>query len=57
MYKIKVFTSGTEPKQAGNELTKMCNDWIDGLDSPIEIISTHSNSNKWGWMLVVTYKV
>lgn len=53
---IKVFTSGCGPKEAGDDLTNQFETWFDALAN-IEVTSTHSNSNKYGWMLVVTYKI
>jgi len=53
---IKVFTTGVGPLTAGDALTKEYNDWVQTLVKKIEIISIHTSSNKYGWMLTVLYK-
>lgn len=54
---LKVFTSGESPVRAGDDLTNQFNNWVESLGYNIEIISVHSNSNRWGWMMVVIYSV
>jgi len=53
---IKVFTTSSSPDRAGNDLTNQYDAWLSNLGYKIEIISIHSNSNKYGWMLVIQYK-
>lgn len=53
---IKVFTSDCDPDTAGNDLTKQFETWTGNSPRPIEITNIHSNSNKFGWMLVIQYK-
>lgn len=55
---IKVFTTNAEPSSnlAGQKLTDLFDTWKSNLGYEIEIISIHSNSNKYGWMLVIQYK-
>jgi hypothetical protein len=52
---IKVFATAKHPKEAADELTQMCNDWI-ALNPMIEIKNIDSNSNNFGWMLVIHYE-
>jgi len=54
--RIKVFTCGDEPNICGETLTNMCDKWIGSHTRGIEVISVHSNSNNYGWMLVVMYQ-
>jgi hypothetical protein len=55
---IKVFTSGHEPETAGNDLTHQFESWVASFaPNTVEIESVHTNSNKWGWMLTITYKI
>jgi len=55
---IKVFTSGASPELCGRELTQMYESWVAKFaPNTIRIINIHTNSNKWGWMLVVHYKI
>jgi hypothetical protein len=62
MKKIKVFTTDESPfsNKAGAALTKQFEDWQHSLNcggAEVEIHDTNSNSNKYGWMLVVTYSL
>lgn len=53
---IKVFTTDKSARLAGDDLTTQFNDWVKKIGpDKIEIVSTNSNSNKFGWMLVVEY--
>ena len=54
---VKVFTTGENPDNAGDVLTKMIEAWEESLDYGIVIKQVRSNSNKYGWMLVVVYDV
>lgn len=55
---IKVFTTGKNPEDAGNYLTNKFEEWLKTFEpNTIEIINLHSNSNKFGWMLTVHYKI
>lgn len=55
---IKVFTTneGPENNRAGNKLTEMFETWRNSLATNLEVISFHTNSNKYGWSLTVLYK-
>lgn len=52
---IKVFTSGEIPLKAGDVFTNMISEWEKSLGSSIEMKSIHTNSNKFGWMIVIHY--
>jgi hypothetical protein len=56
---IKVFTSNSDPanNQAGDALTNLVEKWMNSISTKIEIISFHTNSNKYGWSLTVLYKI
>lgn len=54
---IKVFTTDEDPNNAGNKLTDMYQRWLVTLGHDIEIINIHTNSNKFGWMLTIHYKL
>ena len=56
---IKVFTTDKSPYSAGNDLTSQFENWQKTFDmgKPIKIISVHTNSNKYGWMLTVVYEL
>lgn len=53
--KIKVFASSKNPESVGDDLTCQIEKWQESLSSPIEIVNVHSNSNGYGWMIVLTY--
>lgn len=52
---VKVFTTGSDPSVAGDELTQMIQKWIQQLAHVPNIVNIHSNSNKYGWMVIVQY--
>ena len=52
---IKVFASGKDPHLAADDLTSQIEKWQESLPTPIEIVNVHSNSNGYGWMIVLTY--
>lgn len=55
---IKVFTTEHEPKTAGDILTDKFEEWVKTFEpNTIEIINLHTNSNKYGWMLTIHYKI
>jgi hypothetical protein len=55
---IKVFTTDKGPRYAGDELTRQFETWMASFATDvIEIISFHTNSNKFGWCLTVHYKI
>jgi hypothetical protein len=54
---IKVFTTGKDPGSAGDELTRQFEEWKNSFAREIEVLSINSNSNKYGWMLIVNYKM
>ena len=53
---VKVFTTGNSANAAGETLTNMIEEWRKSFERGIDIIAIHSNSNKFGWMVVITYK-
>lgn len=53
---IKVFTTNEGAGSAGDRLTKQYTEWYDELDNAIEIKTISSNSNKYGWMMIIHYK-
>ena len=55
---IKVFTSAKGPADAGDDLTNKFEEWKKTFEpNTIEIINIHTNSNKFGWMLTIQYKI
>jgi hypothetical protein len=55
---IKVFTTDKSPQHAGDELTRQFETWMASFaPGEIEIISFHTNSNKFGWSLTVHYTI
>ena len=56
---IKVFTSSVSPtdNEAGTDFTKMIELWINGFATKIHIKNIHTNSNEYGWMVVVHYEL
>jgi len=53
---IKVFTTGDGAGKAGGNLNNQYAEWYDELDNAIEIKTISSNSNKYGWMMIIHYK-
>jgi hypothetical protein len=55
---IKVFTSGKGPSNnaAGNDFQEMIDEWIGTLSPNVKIVNIHSNSNEYGWMIVIQYE-
>lgn len=54
---IKVFTTSANPEIAGKELNDRFENWVKSFEpNTIEVISFHTNSNKFGWMLAIYYK-
>jgi hypothetical protein len=54
---IKVFTTDVGPKTAGQVLTDEIELWQNSFTHGITIKNIHTNSNKFGWMIVITYTV
>ena len=58
MKQIKVFTY-TNAKEAGDWFTEQIAEWM--VTAPDEyffdIKNVHTNSNQYGWMIVITYEV
>lgn len=57
---IKVFTTNVSAGSnlAGEKLTEQFNKWVESRKQEkmrVDIVSMHSNSNKFGWMLVIQY--
>lgn len=53
---IRVFSTGAEPKDAGEALNKQFDKWVAEQTTPIKIIGFHTNSNKFGWSLTIHYE-
>jgi hypothetical protein len=55
---IKVFTSGKGPNNnaAGNDFQEMIDEWIGTISPNAKIANIHSNSNEYGWMIVIQYE-
>jgi len=55
---IKVFTSGKDSNNAGEDLTSQFEEWKNSFSpNRIEIKGVHTNSNKFGWMLTIHYEI
>jgi hypothetical protein len=54
---IKVFTTGAGAETAGDFLNSQINKWLESQDWEIEITNIHTNSNRYGWMVIVQYKI
>jgi len=55
---IKIFTTNNPPQFAGDDLEKQFKKWKKKFESnTIEILNIHSNSNSYGWMMIVHYKI
>jgi hypothetical protein len=53
---IKVLTTDASPSTAGDILTTKIETWVNKeMNGRIEIKNIHSNSNKFGWMVVIEY--
>lgn len=56
---IKVFTSDINPEdnKAGLDFTQQIDKWLGSYaaNKP-KIINIHSNSNQYGWMIVIQYE-
>lgn len=55
--KIKIFASDKNPINVGEDLTEKIEKWQSSLSNQIEIVNVHSNSNGYGWMIVITYRL
>lgn len=55
--KIKIFASDKNPVNVCDDLTGQIEKWQTTLPNQIEIVNVHSNSNDYGWMIVITYRV
>jgi hypothetical protein len=55
---IKVFTSDENPdnNNAGNDFTQMIDKWLSTQPSSTKITNIHSNSNQYGWMIIIQYE-
>ena len=54
----KVFTTSENPENAGHKLSNKFEEWVKTFEpNTIEIITIHTNSNKFGWMLTIHYKI
>ena len=55
---IQVFSTGRGGSEAASYLNEQLEEWKKGFgNNSIEIISFHTTSNKWGFMLTIHYKV
>lgn len=52
---IKVFTTMDDASRAGISLTDMIGEWQKEVGD-IKITNIHSNSNKFGWMVIIQYE-
>jgi hypothetical protein len=52
---VKIFSTGANPTFAGEDLNNQLNEWLKTLDYNVDITNIHSNSNKFGWMLIIQY--
>jgi hypothetical protein len=56
---IKVFTSDENPgnNEAGLDFTQQIDKWINSVAIKPKILNIHSNSNQYGWMIVIQYEL
>ena len=54
---IKVFTTGKGPGDADEILNRRIEKWLETQPSTIKITNIHTNSNQYGWMVVVQYEL
>lgn len=54
---VKVFTTGSGPGSADDKLNNAFTKWRETQPSSLKVLSVHSNSNQYGWMLVVHYEI
>ena len=55
---IKIFTSNMDPIGVDGDLEKQFNSWKKEFEpNTIEILNIHSNSNSYGWMMIIHYKI
>lgn len=52
---IKVFTSNEDAETAGDVLTAQIELWKASYTRGLMINNIHTNSNEYGWMIVITY--
>ena len=55
---IRVFTSTETPHRnsAGEHFQEMIDNWLSTQPSSIKITNIHSNSNQYGWMIIIQYE-
>lgn len=53
---IKVFTTNANPDSAGDVLTETISTWLK-QNGRINIKQIHTNSNKYGWMIIIHYEI
>ena len=53
--KVKVFMNGLNPKESEADFNNRINDFLDS--SNIEVVNIHTNSNSYGWMVIISYKI
>ena len=55
---IKVFTSNVSPdgNAAGDSFTQMIDKWLSTQPTSTKITNIHSNSNEYGWMIIIQYE-
>lgn len=55
---IKVFTSNVSPdgNVAGDNFTQMIDKWLSTQSTSTKITNIHSNSNEYGWMIIIQYE-
>lgn len=52
---VKVFTTDEMPRNAGIVLNNEIENWQKTFPQGITITNIHSNSNKFGWMVIISY--
>tara|TARA_R110000772_G_scaffold55013_1_gene125550 strand:+ start:302 stop:478 length:177 start_codon:yes stop_codon:yes gene_type:complete len=55
---IKIFTSSSDANNAGRVLQEKFDKWKTDMEpNGVEILDVNSNSNQYGWMMIITYKI
>lgn len=55
---IKIFTSGTNAYNAGQDITMQIEKWQAAFgQNAIEILNTSATATELGWMVIIVYKI
>jgi|TARA_R110000822_G_scaffold73252_1_gene176031 hypothetical protein len=55
---IKIFTTNNDAYSAGTALEEQFKKWKISMEpNGVEILDVNSNSNQYGWMMIITYKI